>query len=134
VHVDADVARLAQERGTGVDAHPRSNRAGRERVSRVGRRRERSRCRREGDKECVALRVDLDAAVSVERLAQNASMLRECVRIALGTEFAQQLGRPLDVGKEERDSAGRKLERHGLHDAECGAVLKSGSDGARAGL
>ena len=36
-------------------------------------------------------------------------MFRECVRVSLGTEFAQKLSRPLDVGKHERDGAGRKL-------------------------
>ena len=39
VHVDADVALLAQERGAGVDAHPHSNRAGAERFSCVACRR-----------------------------------------------------------------------------------------------
>ena len=63
-------------------------------------------CPRESDEEGVALRVDLDAAVAPECLAQNAAVFSERLRIAIA-ELLHQPRRAFDVGEEERDRAGR---------------------------
>ena len=64
---------------------------------------------REGDEEGVALRVDLDAAVSLERVAQDAAVLGQRVRVALRAELVEKPRRALDVGEEKGDGAARKL-------------------------
>ena len=69
------------------------------------------RCR-EGEEEGVALRVDLDPALGGTRLADDTPMLGQRLRVGLGAELVQQLRRPLDVGEEEGDGAGRKLRPH----------------------
>ena len=56
----------------------------------------------EGDEEGVALRVDLDAAVSRERLAERAPVLGEHVGVPLA-ELVQEPRRALDVGEEKGD-------------------------------
>ena len=71
-----------------------------------GGRRERPGRRREGEEEGVALRVDLDAAVASARLADDAAVLGERLRVGLGAELVQQPRRALDVGEEEGDGAG----------------------------
>jgi hypothetical protein len=55
-----------------------------------------------GDEERVALRVDLDASVSLERLAECAPVLREHVGVLL-PELLQEPRRALDVGEEKGD-------------------------------
>lgn len=114
VHVDADIALIVQMRGARVDADAHADRPGGQPPERVGRRLECARCGRKGDEEGVPLRVDLDAAVGVERLAQDAAMLAECLRVVLGTQLVEQLRRPLDVGEEEGDGSGRKVALHSI--------------------
>ena len=82
--VRSDVALLRQQRRTGVEAHPNRQL---ELLLRLARRRERTRRGREGNEEGVALRVDLDAAVPLERLTQNAAVLGEPFRVLLRTEL-----------------------------------------------
>ncbi len=67
VDVDPDVALVGDYRFPGVDPHPDANRSVAERVLSCPRRRERIGGTREGDEERIALRVDLDAAVPLER-------------------------------------------------------------------
>ena len=58
--------------------------------------------------ERVALRVDLDPAVLVDRLADDAMVLGQDVRVIVA-ELMEQLRRALDVGEEEGDGSGRQL-------------------------
>ena len=92
------------------DAHP--DRTRREARQRIRGSRERSRRGREGDEEGVSLRVDLDPAVRCERLAQNAAMLGERLRVVLRAQLVQQPRRALDVGEEEGDGAGGEVVPH----------------------
>jgi hypothetical protein len=68
---------------------------------------------REGDEEGIALRVDLHALIGRERLTQDEAMLGQRPRVLLGAQFAQQLGRTLDVGEEKGDGARRQLAHLG---------------------
>src|SRR5215203_5261013 len=77
-----------------------------ERLLRLVRGRERARGSREGDEESVALRVDLDATVALDRLSQDAMVLAECLVVGLGAKLVQQVRRALDVREEEGDGAG----------------------------
>ena len=106
VDVRAHVALLRQQRRAGVQAHPHRQL---ELLLRLARGLERARRGREGDEERVALRVDLDAAVPLERLAQDAPVLGERARVVLRAELVQKPRRPLDVGEEEGDGAARQL-------------------------
>ena len=111
VHVQADVALVRHARLARVESHPHPDRARSERPLRFLRRCDRVRGAGEGDKERVALRVHLDAAVIVERGSEQAAVLveRRCVAVA---ELVQQLRRALDVGEEERDDASRQIAGH----------------------
>ena len=62
--------------------------------------------RGEGDKERVALRVDLEAVPFRERRAQHLALIGEEVRVPWRRSF-QQPRRALDVGEQERDRASR---------------------------
>ena len=108
VDVDPDVALVRHDRLAGVDAHAHADRARLERVARVGGRGHGVRCARERDEERVALRVDLDAVVSRERISQGAAVLGEELGVA-GSVLLEKPRRALDVGEQERDGAGRKL-------------------------
>ena len=115
VDVDAHVALRGHRRRACVDAHADAYRPGlqrRLRLTRGGRRALRGRKR---DEERVALRVDLDAAVCGERLAQKAPVLRERLGVRVWSERVQQPRRALDVREQERDRAGRKLGPHERH-------------------
>ena len=72
----------------------------------------RSRRRREGEEEGVALRVHLDPALGGARLPDHAPVLGERLRVALGAELVQQPRRALDVGEEEGDGAGGEVVSH----------------------
>jgi hypothetical protein len=79
-----------------------------QRPLRVDSSRDRVSSSRENDKEAVACRVDLVAAVMVESIAQNAAMLAAqaaevCARLP------HELRRALNVGEKERHGAARKL-------------------------
>jgi hypothetical protein len=95
-----------------VDTDANANRTGQP-FSRVVGRRKCTRRRRECDKERIALRVDLDAAVRLERLSQYAAMLGERLRIRLRAELVQQARRPLHIREEEGHGARRELAPHG---------------------
>ena len=59
----------------------------------------------EGDEERVPLRVNLDAAMAGERVAQDAAMLEQGRAIGIRAQFVQQLRRALHVGEEKRDGS-----------------------------
>jgi hypothetical protein len=62
---------------------------------------------REREEEGVALRVDLDSLARPERLADDAPVLGDQVRVAVAEPF-QEPGRALDVAEHERDCSGRE--------------------------
>src|SRR5947209_8004797 len=68
--VDPDVAVLRQQRFTGVQAHPDADRPLPQRCLPIACRCQRIGSTPEGDEECVALRVDLDATVPLKRRAE----------------------------------------------------------------
>src|SRR5205807_2188928 len=61
----------------------------------------------EGDEEGVALSVDLDATVALERRSQQAPVLRQRIRVA-PTELFEQARRAGDVGEQQRDGPARQ--------------------------
>ena len=67
---------------------------------------------RESDEECVALRVDLYAAVGPARIAQRPAVLGERLAVRLRAELPEQPSRALDVGEEEGDRPARKIGPH----------------------
>ena len=68
----------------------------------------------ERNEEGVPLRVYFDAAPGSARLADNAAMLGERVRVCLCAELAQKLRRSLNVSEEEGDGAGREIGSHAV--------------------
>ncbi len=111
VHVEPHVPLVGPERLARVQPHPHPHRAVRKRALRLGGRRHRIGCTREGDKEGVALRVDLDTVVPPPGFSQRTAMLGKHLRVAVA-QLREQPRRPLDVGEEKRHRPGRKL---GLH-------------------
>ncbi len=109
--VDPDVALVRDPRLAGMDAHSHPNRAFREHGLRLRGARRRVAGPLEGDEERVALSVHLDPAVTLERVAQDATVLRQDPRVAIA-QLVEQACRALDVGEQERDGSPRKL-RHG---------------------
>ena len=102
--VDPDVALVGDDRLARVEPHADADRPVVERRLAVGGGGERVRCARERDEERVALRVHLDAAVPRERLAQDAPVLGQQVRVPVAV-LVQQPRRAFDVREEERDGA-----------------------------
>ncbi len=64
----------------------------------------------EDDHQCVTLRGDLDASVTLEGLGQEAAVGFEQSDIFIAS-FAEEPGRALDVRHEERDNASRQSKR-----------------------
>jgi hypothetical protein len=54
------------------------------------------------------LRLHLDAAVTLERVAQDATVVRQDRRVAVA-QLVEQACRALDVGEQERDRALRQF-------------------------
>jgi hypothetical protein len=96
-----------------VDPDADADPAGPQRLPTLVRRVDRLAGVREGVEERVALRVDLDATVAIEGLAQQAAMLGQGLRVGLGAELVQQPRRPLDVGEHEGNGPGRQVSPHG---------------------
>ena len=109
--VHADVALVRNGRLPRVDAHP--NRELEPALRLLGRG-QRVGGPGEGDEERVALCVDLDAAVTLERLAQHAAVLFQQPGVGLPV-LAQQPGRAFDVREQEGDGAGRELHACAHH-------------------
>ena len=105
--VDPDVALVGDQRLAGMDPHPNPNRPA-ERGLAVGRSGQRVAGPRERHEEGIALRVDLDATVPLEGVADDAPVLGKRVRVGVA-EVVEQAGGPLDVGEEEGDGAAGEL-------------------------
>ena len=108
MHVDPHVALVGDDWLAGVDSNAHPDRARLERLPRLGCRGDRVGRPGERDEEGVALRVDLDAVVSRERLPQRAAVLVEEIRVSR-TVLLEESGRAFDVREEERDGAGRQV-------------------------
>ena len=68
----------------------------------------------ERHEEGVPLRVYFDAALGGARLANNAAMLGERVRICLRAKLVQKARRSLNVREEEGDGACREIGSHAV--------------------
>src|SRR4029077_10713965 len=112
VHVHADIAAAGDEARPRVDADADRERATREAVVHVRGGRECRGCLGEDGEERIALRVDLDARVCLEGVADDAAVVGQHTGVALGAERVQEGGRPLDVREEERHRP-RGERRHG---------------------
>ena len=83
----------------------------------------------EGDEEAITLAVDLDPVVLAELVAKQAAVRIEHVPVRGRAKRLHEPSRPLDVGEEERDRAGREIHRvldetvkhPGGHAATCAA-------------
>jgi hypothetical protein len=69
--------------------------------------------RREDDEEGVALRVDLAAARQLEGVAQQLSVLGDCLPVAIA-QLTFEPGRALHVCEEEGDRSGGQLAHRPL--------------------
>jgi hypothetical protein len=65
----------------------------------------------EGDEEAITLAIDLDPVVLSERVAKQAAVSIEHVPVRGRAERLHEPSRPLDVGEEEGDGAGREIHR-----------------------
>lgn len=133
VHVGPDVTLLAHVRRTRVQTHAHPDGTGGERRLCLLRRLERARRGGEGDEDGVPLRVDLHATMGAESRAQDAPMLRECLRIRFGTQLVQQPGRTLHVGEQEGDRAGGQVGTHGVMMRQGARSTSGGTSGSRPG-
>jgi hypothetical protein len=105
-------AAVDQKRRAGVHTDPDLNRTAAQSLMRLLRSGERPMRRRERDEERITLRVNLNAAVSPERVPQSPTMLSERLGVQFGAELLQQSRRAFDVREQERDSAGREIVSH----------------------
>ncbi len=108
VHVDAHVPLLRHDRLTGVDTDPHAHGSVGELVLGLAGGGNRIAGAGEGDEEGVALSVHLDPAMPREGLAQDASVLREHIGVAL-PQFMKKARGALDVREEEGHRAARKF-------------------------
>ena len=93
-----------------VEAHPYRDRAGARGRSCASAAAAASRHRiGKGDEEGIALGVDLDAALPLERGPEHAPVLRERAGIRLRPELVQKQRGAFDVGEKERHRAPREL-------------------------
>ena len=112
--VEPEVALLPHGRLAGVqpDPHPHLGPVGPVvgdvRALHLGRCRDGVACADEREEERVALRVDLDAVVGGEGVADKPSMVGEDGRVTVA-ELLQQRGRSLDVRERERHRAAGQL-------------------------
>jgi hypothetical protein len=142
VDVGADVPLVREVRRPGVDPDADPHHPRRELGLCVARRVEGAGGGGECVEEGVALRVDLDAPVPAERVAEHGPVLVERGRVPLRPQLVQQAGRPLDVREEERDGSRRELGAHGdgiiappraRRPGSVGVPLASGLELERAG-
>ena len=120
VDVEADVPLVRSARLAGVHAYAHPYRPAGERALGVPRRPDRALCICERDEERVALRVDLDAAVALERATERTTVLSENLRVAVA-EVGQEACRALDVGEQQRDGAGRQIAHRNSMPDQFGA-------------
>ena len=65
----------------------------------------------EGDEEAIALTVDLDPAVRAKGVAKQPAVSIEHLAVRGRAKRLHEPSRPLDVGEQERDRAGREIHR-----------------------
>ena len=126
VHVDPDVVAIGDERLSCVDADANVDEAFLERVLDLGCARDSRTRRGEGAEERVALRVDLDAGVLAERVANDVAVASELVGVPLCAELLEQPGRSLHVGEQERHRAGRQRVGHRSERTTCDPTARRG--------
>jgi hypothetical protein len=108
MHAEAVVAGFVEERLRRMDAHPDAHRAGfLKRALRVDGGCHRGPRSLEDHEEAVACRVDLVAAVTLDRPSQDMVVL-VADAAPVGTKLPGEGGRPLDVGEQKRDSSLRQ--------------------------
>jgi hypothetical protein len=108
VNVHAHVPLVGDDRLAGVDAHAHADRPGFERAASGRRRGDGIGGARKGDEEGVALRIDLHARPSAERLTQQAPVLGEEIGVSVAV-LVKESRRAFDVGEKERYGASREL-------------------------
>ena len=109
VHIDPAVLAIDNQRLTRVQAHSHAERALRERrlCLRCPSDRLTRACKR--DEEAITLRVDLHAMLRDHRTSDKPPELGESRPVPLRTNLLQHRRRPLDIGEQQRDRAGRQL-------------------------
>ena len=112
MNVDAYVALLREERRPRVQTDADTYRARHQCLGQLGGGSESGGRCCEREEERVALRIDLDSMVTGACLTNDLPVCGKCPGIGLRSQLVQELRRPLDVGEEEGDSAGRKHLRH----------------------
>jgi hypothetical protein len=94
--VDAGIALRCQQRLSGVKPDAYANWSSSKSVASLGRRRERLHRTRERHEESIALRIDLDAFVTREGLADDCPVVFENTNACV-TELVEEFGRPFHV-------------------------------------
>ena len=117
VDIDTDVPLVSDVRRPGMDPDPHPDRASRQTGDRVRSRTKRPRPCRKGDKEGVALRVDLDSPLRRKGLAHDPPVHSERLPVSLRPQLVQEPGRALNVGEEKSNGARRKVTPHKCHHA-----------------
>ena len=112
VHIDSHVALLHHVRRAGMNADPDTDRTHRKPRQGFGGRAHGTQRGWERDEECVTLRIDLSTALPDERVAQDATMLGERLRIAGCAQLLQQLCRALDIREEKGDGSRWEIAPH----------------------
>jgi hypothetical protein len=130
--VDAHVALPGEERRPCVKTDAHADRAGRECLGELRGCGEGSGRRRKRDKERITLGVDLHSIVTATRFADDLPVCGERLGVGLRSQVVQKLRRPLDVGEEKGDGAGRKLLKH-AHDHGRAETFRPGRRPSAAG-
>ena len=81
-----------------------------------------SRGRRKSNQKRVALRVDVDAAMSCNGPAQDRPMIGKSLPVPIGSEVVQQPSRPLDVREEKGNGAGQSGRSNRPADRQITAI------------
>jgi hypothetical protein len=89
VHISAHISLVGYERRSGVYAHPEANRPATQSLRDQPGGLQRVRCAGEGQKECVALGIDLGAAERCTCLAHHPPMFAQHPGIRIRTEFVE---------------------------------------------
>jgi hypothetical protein len=82
--------------------------------------------------ECVAVRADLDAAMSSERGADEAAVGLQRVRVGVTSEVLEQPRRAFDVREQQCHDAARKNRHDAPHAARSSALGRSRPECRRA--
>ena len=108
MEVRADVSLVGQDRSSGMDADADPDRSQCEPSDGFARRRKGAGRARKGKKKGIPLCVDLDPAVARTCLADQPSVVGQRRAVCFLAELQQEPGRPLDVGRDQRDGSRRE--------------------------